>query len=333
MQDVRVAMIGGRGHHFITAAFGSIEGVTLAAVAADGFDDAAERYRNSEVFGDAKYCEDPLAMLDEVKPDLVSIGPRAACNARFICAALERNIHVVSDKPIADSVEELAQIKALLAAKPDRLLLTEFDMRAGDAWRAMRHVVREGRIGEPILVTGQKSYRFGESRPDYYKTRQGYPGTFAFIGCHVVDLAYYVTGLKYISAEGLQGNLAKKDYGRFEDHAACLARLENGGTAMFHVDYLRPAAAPTHGDDRLRVVGSDGVVETREETCVLITKTDQAKVIASAPRSREGVAREIIATVRGEGMGVFSNEDSLYIAETMLGIREALDTGRKVDLG
>ena len=29
-------------------------------------------------------------------------------------------------------------------------------------------------------------------------------------------------------------------------------------------DYLRPDQAPTHGDDRLRVIGSKGVLETRD---------------------------------------------------------------------
>jgi len=46
-----------------------------------------------------------------------------------------------------------------------------------------------------------------------------------------------------------------------EDHAGLLLRLANGGTATCHLDFLRPEAAPTHGDDGLRIAGSEGVLE------------------------------------------------------------------------
>jgi len=332
--NIRAAMVGGRGHHFIKAGFGTIEGLTLAAISADGKDETARNYMDMDFCGpDTRYFDDYEKMLDSAKPDVVSVGTWPARNAPFILKALERDIHVIADKPIVNSADELHQVKDALAARPHLLLLTEFDMRTRPVFLAMRDVVRSGRIGEVVLAQGQKSYRFGESRPDYYKTREGFPGTFMFIGCHLVDLTYYVTGLGYTSAQGLQGNVAKKEYGRFEDHAAFLGGLENGGAAVLHADYLRPAAAPTHGDCRLRVIGGNGVVEARDNRCEVITQDDPPTEVCAEGPARDATAIEMVKTLRGEGSGIYSVEDSLYIAGTMLKVREALDSGEKVGLG
>ena len=37
--------------------------------------------------------------------------------------------------------------------------------------------------------------------------------------------------------------------------------MERGVIGATNIDYLRPAAAASHGDDRVRVVGVEGVVE------------------------------------------------------------------------
>jgi hypothetical protein len=51
--------------------------------------------------------------------------------------------------------------------------------------------------------------------------------------------------------------------------------LDNGGTAALHMDYCRPATAPTHGDDRLRLAGTMGVAEYMESTGVTLMTADQ----------------------------------------------------------
>ena len=332
--EIRVAMIGGNGHHYITGAFGAIPDVRLVAMAADGHDDRILRYRE-EPYCDSSvsYFENYEDMLDAVKPDLVSVGCQPCFNAAATGAALERGIHVVSDKPIANSDDELARLKSLSAANPDCLLVTEFDMRAREVFAAARQTVQDGAVGQVVLVQAQKSYRFGNSRPDFYKSREGFPGTVVFIGSHVIDMAYWATGLRYTSVQGAQGNISKREYAGCEDHAALLFTLENGAKAVMHADYLRPAAAPTHGDDRIRIAGSKGIVEVRDERCVVMTQDRPPEEICTTPRDHGAMAREVIAMVRGQGSGIFSNADSLYIAAILLKAREAVDTGMVITFG
>ena len=331
--EICVAMIGGNGHHYITKAFGNIPGVRLVAMAADGRDEAILRYRQEPYWDSAvQYFDNYEEMLDAVKPDLVSVGCQPCFNAPAVAAALERNIHVVSDKPIANSCDELDRLKSLTAAKPDLLLLTEFDMRSREAWAAARDAVQQGALGEVILVQAQKSYRFGDARPDFYKSREGFPGTVMFIGSHIIDATYWITGLRYGSVQGVQGNMSKKEYAGCEDHAALLFTMENGAKAVLHADYLRPAAAPTHGDDRIRIAGSRGIVEVRDERCILITHDRPPDEICSTPHDPGAMAREIIKTVRARGSGVLNTADSLYIAQVLLKARDAVDTRSVLEL-
>ncbi len=321
-----VAVIGGRGHQSLTPGIG--RGAKLVGIASDGIDDEAKKYAAAAWAAGAPYFDSWQEMLRKTKPEVISLGAQPSCNGPIIIAALKRGIHVVSDKPIANTPAELRRIRALLAANPKLHLLTEFTMRSAPAYMAARNAVRSGKVGEVVLVTGQKSYRFGASRPEFYKSRAGYPGTIAFVGCHIMDLGYWITGLKYVAATaGAQGNIARKDYGEFEDHAVVLLKMKNGADAVMHMDYLRPAAAPTHGDDRIRVAGSKGVVEVRDEKCILITQDQTPVELASGGHDREACL-ELLATLRGGGRGIYSTAESLYMAEVILKARKCVDEGR-----
>ena len=45
--------------------------------------------------------------------------------------------------------------------------------------------------------------------------------------------------------------------------ALCHFTMEDDVFASASIDYLRPDTAPSHGDDRIRVAGTEGVVEVR----------------------------------------------------------------------
>ena len=78
---------------------------------------------------------------------------------------------------------------------------------------------------------------------------------------------------------------------------ATLFRLDNGGSATLHMDYLRPAAASGHGDDRLRVSGSRGIVEYQESTGVaLMTDKSGPEVVRDLPR-RQSVFLDFLQSV------------------------------------
>lgn len=319
---MRLAFIGGCGHHYLRQAMDDPPlGVTSVAVSGDGHDDAAAR-RFAEQLDNATWFDEPAAMLDTFRPDIVSVGAVYGHNAAMAGLALQRDLPVISDKPVAASWAQLDRLNSLLRGT-QRVLLTEFDFRSRACFRAARQAVAVGRIGQPVLATAQKSYRFGR-RPRWYAEREDYGGTMLWIASHGIDAIRFVTDLPMCRVYGRSGNLSRSDRGSFEDHVVAMFELEGGATGIVHADFLRPTAAPSHGDDRLRVAGTDGLVEVRDGRCTLMTTavgpcdiTDEAVV--------EPMHRELLAAVRDGGSAYYSTAATLELAAVMLAARDAAD--------
>lgn len=320
---MKLAFIGGWGHHYLRGllAPGQNDVSVVAAAASDGYDsDAARRW--AAAHGVATWYETPAELFDGFEPDAVSIGAVYAHNGDLAAEALRRNIPTVSDKPIAATWQQLNILRDL-ARDERRILLTEFDFRSRPDFRAAHAAIAQNLIGDVILITAQKSYRFG-TRPPWYADRASYGGTLLWIASHAVDAAQWITGLKIKKVIGRQGNLSRPDYGSMEDHLALLMELENGATGVVHADFLRPAAAPTHGDDRIRIAGSRGVIEVRDGRCKLIAEGQPEIDITDRVQVRP-IHLELLAALRGENSEWYSTAVSLATAEILLHAREACD--------
>ena len=73
--------------------------------------------------------------------------------------------------------------------------------------------------------------------------------------------------------------------------------MRNGGVSSVTLDYLRPASAPTHADERLRIAGTRGVVETAlvEHKVTIITETDASRSLPLSPANRHLYAVRAVA--------------------------------------
>jgi len=329
---MRIGFVGGFGHHYLRGALSddaySIERPLAFAPSASHDDRAAAIARG---LGNVTFFDDATTMLDQYKPEVVSIGAIYALNGNHAAAALERGIPVVSDKPVAATWEQLERLRAIVRAKPQSVLLTEFDFRARASFRAARQAVRDGKIGPPVLATGQKSYRFG-SRPDWYRDRAQYGGMMLWIASHAIDSVRFVTEKRVMKVVGRGGNVSRPQFGTSEEYVTAMMELEGGGTALVHADFYRPEKARTHGDDRLRVAGPKGVVEVRGGVCMLIGEDGDEQDITESVPSRP-IHAELIAAIRGETTDLFSTAASLEMAELLLHARDAADKEAWVQCG
>jgi predicted dehydrogenase len=205
-------------------------------------------------------------------------------------------------------------------------------MRGLPIFQTARQAVRQGAIGEPILLSSQKSYQFGSDRPWYYQQRKTYGGTIPWVGIHSLDYMRWVSGQEYAAVAAFEGNKAHPQTPGCEDHAGLLFRLANGGTATCHLDFLRPRLAPTHGDDRLRIAGSEGVIEARDldNRVNLIGNLGKVGDLPLAPPV--DLFATFIAALRGEGEPLVSADDAFAITRICLRARDAADTGTWVNL-
>jgi predicted dehydrogenase len=331
---MKLAMIGSYGH--VQVVLDSLPGlaeVKLAAAARYGAEDklAFVGRRPAAPKGLPVY-DDYRKMLDEVKPDVVSVCMPLHRNAEASMEAARRGIHVLSEKPLATTLSDLTELRKAVAQAGVRICAM-FPMRATPPFQAVRKVIQEGRIGKPILAFAQKSYPFGQ-RDDLYRRRETYGGTIPWVAIHALEFISYCVGKDYSRVAAMQSNESLSGYPGCEDNGGILLEFRGGGHAIISFDYLRPKAAGVdrrHGDERLRIAGTDGIVEVVEEgtRVVLMTPTDVQEVPLPPGRDLLG---EFIASIQGRGDCIVSPEDSFRITEVALKARDAADAGKFVEL-
>lgn len=327
---LRIAQIGSDGHqNMVLDGIAQISDAQLVACAKGRAEDALDAVKKHATFGaHTRIYDDYREMLDSEDIDLVGICRPYSLNAEASIAAARRGIDIVSEKPVATTLADLDALET--AVKDNGIRLTAmFGTRLSPAFRAAHRAVREGLIGEPILATAQKSYRFG-TRADFFKQRETYGGTIPWVAIHAVDYTRWASGQEYSQVAALHGNLAHPDYPGCEDHGGLLFRFANGGTAAIHFDYLRPDTAPTHGDDRLRIAGSEGVIEVIHDRAHLIRS---GHAPCDLPLGiEENFLVNLYAERTGKSPHIIGPDEAIHVTRICLYAREAADTGKVVAL-
>jgi predicted dehydrogenase len=271
-------------------------------------------------------------MLDEVRPDVVGVFTPLHQLAEVSRACVRRGCHVASEKPLALTEEDLTALREEAAAAGVHVAAM-FGMRQQPAFLGVRHAVAAGRIGEPILAAAQKSYVFGR-RDDFYRRRETYGGTIPWVAIHALDFVRWCCGKDYARVTAMHGNAAHADYPGCEDHGGILLSFRSGGTAVIRFDYLRPPGRGVprrHGDDRLRIAGSEGVIEIVEEGTRAKLMTPAGVEDVDLPTARNLFVSLLTAIAGGEPCLV-STEDSFEMTRVALLARRAADEGRVLDL-
>ncbi len=332
---LRVVQIGMQGHWGdIMIGMPDVPNCRLVAVARSYPDEPIERLEKQPAWRDeTQVYEDYRKMLDEERPDIVAVFMPYAWNGPAILEAVRRGCHVLSEKPLATDLPTLDAIRRERDARNVRVSAM-LGMRLMPAMQAARRAVREGKIGEPLLISAQKSYRWGNNRPWYFKRRATYGGSIPWVAIHAIDFIRFVTGLDYREVTARHAMHIHEDYPECEVFGALLFGMSNGAFATLTFDYLRPKAAASHGDDRLRVAGSEGIVEirqSRELVCELVTADQEAHTLPMES-GKHNIFADFVAALRGEGTHYLTPEDPFIATEVAIRARMAADASRTMTL-
>jgi predicted dehydrogenase len=280
--------------------------------------------------GPASRYDDWRAMLDAERPDIVVVCGRYDLNAPIALEAVRRGCHVISEKPAATTLADLAALREAVA-KAGVLYTSMLGMRYALPFYTARTLVAEGLIGEVYLINGQKSYRWGNNRPEWYADPVAYGSTMGWVGIHAFDYCRWIAGVEFAEVCGYHANLVHTERPGCQDVATVAARLTNGGCASFTMDYLRPEAASTHGDDRARIVGSRGILEVRDEGRRLEVITADREV-AEWPLPEHGRTffGDFVAALEGRGELLITAEEAFRVTEFALKAALSADEGRPV---
>ena len=328
---MKIGIIGLKGHQGVVLKGATQLGDCEVVAVCDDQQQALDAFRKTEPLAKrAELYRDWRHLVDHTMMDVCCVCDENGRRAEQLTWLLERNVHIVTEKPLTTTLSDLARVRAALESSKSRLTML-LTMRHEAKYVAMRKLVQEGAVGVVCQAASQKSYRLGE-RDDWQKSRARLGGTIPFIGIHALDLMRWVTGLDYTHVAAFHGNGGTPQFKETEDHASLLLRFSNGASATARLDYLRPATAPTHGDDRLRIAGSEGILEAlgAEDSLTLLTAKGPPRKIK--PEPTENLFVEFANALRENRPSRIESADCFYVTEVVLKAREAADEKKLVAL-
>ena len=264
------------------------------------------------------------ALLAEPDIDIIAIGDYYAARGEEVLAALNAGKHVLADKPLCVTLEELAKIREL-SRKKNLVVGVMLDLRTLPAFRTAKKFVDEGTLGKihNAVITGNHPLMWGE-RPSWYFEGGKHGGTINDIAIHGVDMLRILTGKRLSRVIGARmWNGFAVHAPEFEDCAQFVYELEDGFGVVGDVSYSAPPWAQFSMPQywRTTIWGEKAVMEfdVSGKPVQLIRHGASAPEEILYPFEETDLLKEMIRAIRGEASlidpeGAFASaEDTLMI--------------------
>jgi predicted dehydrogenase len=201
-------------------------------------------------------------MLANEKIDIAAIFlPHCDCaDAAVKCA--QNGIHLMVEKPIAESAESVT--KVIAAAKQYNVKLTTcYCWRYHPVVVAMKRIMNEGVLGDIVSVEARLSagrvdrYITGNAEWMLQKQKSG-GGPLYNLGVHWIDLLHYLLDDNIDQVCAI--NTKSSDAYDIEDSSIAMLKFKKGTTGVLSTSYIVPACFPCGRDLYIGIKGTKGVL-------------------------------------------------------------------------
>ena len=271
-------------------------------------------------------------------PELFSTGIEAVyvstTNERHraeTLAAAEAGVHVLCEKPLAT---RLADAREMVASckRAGAVLATNHHLRNGAIARAMREMIRMGRIGRPLAAPVVHAGYLPEHLHGW-RLRDPMAGAGAILDLtvHDADLLRFVLDDEpmAVTTFAQNGGLAAPG---IEDAALSLIRFRSGLLAQLFDGFTTRCAetgVEVHGGDG-SLIARDCMSQMPRGTLVLRSAAGEEKVALDQHNYYVPGVRALHDAMRGAGRPAASAEDGLISLAVALGALESAREGRSV---
>jgi 1,5-anhydro-D-fructose reductase (1,5-anhydro-D-mannitol-forming) len=258
--------------------------------------------------------------------DAVYISTINELHAPQAIAAARAGKHVLCEKPLAMT---LADAQAIIEAcrSSGVVLATNHHLRNAASHQAIRRLVCEGAIGQPLFARVFHAVQLPEHLQGWRVHRpDAGGGVILDITVHDADTLRFI-----LDAEPLDAVAMTQGSGQVEEGVMAVLRFDNGVLAQLH-DAFNVAHASTgieiHGSAG-SIVGCD-VMTQRPVGEVLLRTAEGERLVPLAPHDLYAHSlAQFDAAVRGEGSPSATGEDGLRSLAAALAVLEASRTGQR----
>ncbi len=193
--------------------------------------------------------EDYAQMLAHPGLDAVFLVTPTTLHAEQIIAALERGLHVFSEKPLALSVADCERVMAVAQAHPAQVATVGFVRRFDPGYAYMKAKIDAGAIGRPVLFRAQTADMDDTAAFQVQFSRTS-GGVFLDASIHDMDLARWLLGSEVADVYCVGDCYVHEGFRQYQDadNATALFRFENGAAASITVSRTTLHGHDTHGE-------------------------------------------------------------------------------------
>jgi predicted dehydrogenase len=298
-------------------------------------------------------------LLDVDGLDAVSVAVPTFLHAPIAVAALERGIHVLSEKPIARNAAEADSMVAAARAA-GRVLDVAFNHRQRGDIQRLKAAMDAGQLGQPYYAKAWWLRRTGIPTMGSWFTQSELAGggPLVDIGIHVLDYSLFLLGNPEVVAVSAStydllasagfgasptstktGATADKTFD-VEDLATVFIRLADGGTLLVEASW---AAHRRDGDEfGITIYGTEGggelIVDDYEPSGTLRIFGDRngtpvAKRLTAKPgRGHSAVIEQFVDKVRSGDWGAYDGSSAAALARVVDACYQSAAQQREVRL-
>lgn len=214
----------------------------------------------------------PQEILEDPDIDIVDICTPNRLHTPLVVAALEAGKHVLCEKPLAPTPDEIRQMIAA-RDRAGKLLMTAQHHRFSGKSQALKAEIEAGALGDVYHARAWQIRRNGLiPTPTFIHQAVSGGGPTIDIGVHILDLTLWMMGNpKPVAVSGVAAAPLAHHPGAWstwynapipasfdvEDFAAAFVRFENGATLILEVSWLLHHDTP--GDDmQMWLYGTEG---------------------------------------------------------------------------
>jgi predicted dehydrogenase len=313
---VKVAVIGvgamGRNHARVYSEMPGVELVGVADADAQAAETVARHY------GGRAYAE-YVQLLDEQRPNAVTIAVPTVDHLNVALQVIQRQVHLLVEKPIAFSVEEGRQIIVAAEQAGVQLMVGHIE-RFNPAVVALKTRLSKGELGRVFQIDAHRQGPFPARVKDV--------GVVIDLAVHDLDVMRYVTGAEVVR---VYAETERRIHSTREDLLTGLVRLDDGSIGTLTINWLTPTKIR-----ELYVTGERGMFRvdylTQDlyffenatanggdwETLRVLRGVSEGRMIRHVVAKKEPLRAELeafLATVRGESPVAVTGADGLKALE------------------
>lgn len=206
-------------------------------------------------FGVPHYSSEAELLAADIDAIYIATPPNVHC--RQVVQAAEAGKHILCEKPVALSVDEIDRMEAAVSKAGVKFMLG-FCMRNNVYHRKARELVQSGALGSIVMGRAQLTCWYppipGAWRQD---VSIGGGGSLIDMGTHCLDILEWITGSKIVEVVGFEDLLVHAYPTKVEDTSTVIARLANGAHCIVDNYFNLPDAA---AQNTLELHGAKGSI-------------------------------------------------------------------------